>query len=55
MWADFKSVWQQVNPNSTNYNFMQEPLLAGDVLFFVPLIQTIGLGFQTDATLGFEE
>jgi multiple sugar transport system substrate-binding protein len=32
MWTDFKSVWQHVNPNSTNYNFMQEPLLAGDVL-----------------------
>ncbi len=32
MWADFKSIWQHVNPNSTNYNFMQEPLLSGDVL-----------------------
>ncbi len=32
MWADFKSIWQHVNPNSTNYNFMQVPLLAGDVL-----------------------
>jgi multiple sugar transport system substrate-binding protein len=32
MWADFKSIWQHVNPNSTNYNFMQEPLLAGDVM-----------------------
>jgi multiple sugar transport system substrate-binding protein len=32
MWAGFKSIWQRVNPNSTNYNFMQEPLLAGDVM-----------------------
>ncbi len=32
MWADFKSLWAHVNPNSTNYNFMQEPLLSGDVL-----------------------
>lgn len=32
MWADFKSIWQHVNPDSTNYNFMQEPLLAGDVM-----------------------
>jgi multiple sugar transport system substrate-binding protein len=32
MWAEFKSLWQRVNPNSTNYNFMQEPLLSGDVL-----------------------
>ncbi|MGH7154699.1 MAG: ABC transporter substrate-binding protein [Acetobacteraceae bacterium] len=31
MWADFKALWQHVNPNSTNYNFMQEPLLSGDV------------------------
>jgi multiple sugar transport system substrate-binding protein len=32
MWANFKSIWQHVNPDSTNYNFMQEPLLAGDVM-----------------------
>ena len=32
MWADFKALWAHVNPNSTNYNFMQEPLLSGDVL-----------------------
>jgi multiple sugar transport system substrate-binding protein len=32
MWAEFKSLWQRVNPDSTNYNFMQEPLLSGDVL-----------------------
>jgi multiple sugar transport system substrate-binding protein len=31
MWTQFKSLWQYVNPNSTNYGFMQEPLLSGDV------------------------
>jgi multiple sugar transport system substrate-binding protein len=30
-WTDFAQLWKTVNPNSTNYNFMQEPLLAGDV------------------------
>ena len=25
------ALWKHVNPNSTNYNFMQEPLLSGDV------------------------
>lgn len=32
MWASFKDLWQYVNPNSTNYDFMQEPLMAGEVL-----------------------
>jgi multiple sugar transport system substrate-binding protein len=31
MWAYFKDLWKYVNPNSTNYAFMQEPLLSGDV------------------------
>jgi multiple sugar transport system substrate-binding protein len=31
MWAAFKNLWQTVNPNSTNYDFMQEPLLGGEV------------------------
>jgi multiple sugar transport system substrate-binding protein len=30
-WANFAEIWKHVNPNSTNYNFMQEPLLSGDV------------------------
>ncbi len=30
-WTDFSTLWKTVNPNSTNYNFMQEPLLTGDV------------------------
>jgi multiple sugar transport system substrate-binding protein len=32
MWDAYKALWKHVNPNSTNYNFMQEPLLSGDVL-----------------------
>jgi multiple sugar transport system substrate-binding protein len=31
MWHDFAAMWKDVNPNSTRYNFMQEPLLSGDV------------------------
>jgi multiple sugar transport system substrate-binding protein len=31
MWTQFATMWKDVNPNSTNYNFMQEPLLSGDV------------------------
>jgi multiple sugar transport system substrate-binding protein len=31
MWSQFAAMWKSVNPNSTNYNFMQEPLLSGDV------------------------
>jgi multiple sugar transport system substrate-binding protein len=31
-WAKLKELWQHVSPNSTSYDFMQEPLLAGEVL-----------------------
>jgi len=30
-WNKFKDLWQYTNPASTNYDFMQEPLLTGDV------------------------
>ncbi|TIO08689.1 ABC transporter substrate-binding protein [Mesorhizobium sp.] len=30
-WNKFKELWQFTNPNSTNYAFMQEPLLTGEV------------------------
>jgi multiple sugar transport system substrate-binding protein len=30
-WNKFKELWQYTNPASTNYDFMQEPLLSGDV------------------------
>jgi multiple sugar transport system substrate-binding protein len=31
MWKDFRDLWQYVNPQSTNYEFMQEPLAAEEV------------------------
>jgi len=31
MWTQFASLWKSVNPNSTSYNFMQQPLLSGNV------------------------
>jgi multiple sugar transport system substrate-binding protein len=31
MWMQFALLWKSVNPNSTSYNFMREPLLSGDV------------------------
>jgi len=31
MWQDFKDTWQYVNPQSTNYEFMQEPLASEEV------------------------
>ncbi len=31
MWKEFKEIWAYVNPQSTTYDFMQEPLLAGEV------------------------
>jgi len=31
MWSDFKTLWASVNPNSTSYDFMQDPLQAGEV------------------------
>jgi multiple sugar transport system substrate-binding protein len=31
MWTQFASLWKSVNPESTGYTFMQQPLLSGDV------------------------
>ena len=31
MWTSFRELWEDVNPRSTAYNFMQEPLLSGEV------------------------
>jgi len=31
MWTQFAALWKSVNPNSTSYNFMRQPLLSGDV------------------------
>jgi multiple sugar transport system substrate-binding protein len=31
MWTQFASLWRSVNPNSTSYDFMKQPLLSGEV------------------------
>lgn len=31
MWTQFVTLWKSVNPESTRYNFMQQPLLSGEV------------------------
>jgi multiple sugar transport system substrate-binding protein len=31
MWAEFRDLWQYVNPRSTAYGFMEEPLKTGEV------------------------
>jgi multiple sugar transport system substrate-binding protein len=31
MWTQFASLWKSVNPASTSYTFMQQPLLSGDI------------------------
>jgi multiple sugar transport system substrate-binding protein len=31
MWEQFALLWKSVNPNSTSYNFMRQPLFSGDV------------------------
>jgi len=31
MWNEFKAMWASVSPNSSSYDFMQEPLMAGEV------------------------
>ncbi|SCM76117.1 ABC transporter substrate-binding protein [uncultured Pleomorphomonas sp.] len=31
-WEKLKALWTYVTPNSTNYDFMQEPLAAGEVM-----------------------
>jgi multiple sugar transport system substrate-binding protein len=31
MWMQFASLWNSVDPNSTRYDFMQQPLLSGEV------------------------
>src|SRR6202023_993601 len=42
MWMQFASLWKSVNPNSTSYNFMQQPLLSGDVwIGFYPIARVL--------------
>jgi multiple sugar transport system substrate-binding protein len=45
-WTKFKELWQYTNPASTNYDFMQEPLLTGDVWLAFDHIARLGEAFN---------
>jgi multiple sugar transport system substrate-binding protein len=45
-WTTFKVLWQYTNPASTNYDFMQEPLLTGDVWIAFDHIARLGEAFN---------
>ena len=45
-WGKFKELWQYTNPASTNYDFMQEPLLNGDVWIAFDHIARLGEAFN---------
>jgi multiple sugar transport system substrate-binding protein len=45
-WNKFKELWQYTNPASTNYDFMQEPLLTGDVWVAFDHIARLGEAFN---------
>lgn len=45
-WGKFKELWQYTNPASTNYDFMQEPLLTGDVWLAFDHIARLGEAFN---------
>jgi len=45
-WNTFKELWQYTNPASTNYDFMQEPLLTGDVWVAFDHIARLGEAFN---------
>ena len=45
-WGKFKELWQYTNPASTNYDFMQEPLLSGDVWLAFDHIARLGEAFN---------
>jgi multiple sugar transport system substrate-binding protein len=45
-WTMFKELWQYTNPASTNYDFMQEPLLTGDVWVAFDHIARLGEAFN---------
>lgn len=45
-WNKFKELWQYTNPASTNYDFMQEPLLTGDVWIAFDHIARLGEAFN---------
>lgn len=46
MWNDLKNLWQYCNPQSTTYNFMQDPLLTEEVWIGWDHTARIGNAFQ---------
>jgi multiple sugar transport system substrate-binding protein len=45
-WSKFRDLWQYTNPASTNYDFMYEPLLRGDVWVAFDHIALLGEAFK---------
>jgi multiple sugar transport system substrate-binding protein len=45
-WETFKALWEHTTPASTNYNFMQEPLLTGEVLIAFDHVARLGEAFN---------
>jgi len=50
MWEKFRELWEVVSPQSTTYAFMQEPLMAGEVM--VAFDHTVRLGGAFKGTNG---
>jgi multiple sugar transport system substrate-binding protein len=46
MWNDLKAIWEYCNPQSTSYNFMQDPLLTEEVWIGWDHTARIGNAFQ---------
>jgi multiple sugar transport system substrate-binding protein len=46
MWTDLKDIWQYCNPQSTTYNFMQDPLLSEEVWIGWDHTARLGNAFQ---------
>ncbi len=46
MWNDLKKIWEYCNPQSTTYNFMQDPLLTEEVWIGWDHTARIGNAFQ---------
>jgi multiple sugar transport system substrate-binding protein len=45
-WETFKALWEHTTPASTGYNFMQEPLLTGDVWIAFDHVARLGEAFN---------
>lgn len=46
MWTDLKKIWEYCNPQSTTYNFMQDPLLTEEVWIGWDHTARLGNAFQ---------